>query len=133
MDETMKREFFEAYSRVFDEDGIVKPCWTEDAYDLALICEKIDPEHEYWNSITIRSNAVLKLRRNILRKELRQKYDEVFDEDGKIKACGREKCKDLIQVCTMIAPMGIYGDQKTGFLNEEGIKKVKEKYLPKED
>lgn len=133
MNETMKREFFEAYSKVFDEDGIVKPCRTEDAYDFALICEEIDQKHSYWKEGSIRTNRVLKLRREILREELRQKYDEVFDEDGKIKACGREKCKDLIRVCTMIAPMGIYGDIKTGFLNEKGIKKVKEKYLPKEE
>ena len=57
---------------------------------------------------------------NIVEK-FKNKYKEVFDDAGNIKACGRKKCIELMELASKIEP-GFYGDCKTGFLNIGNIR-----------
>ena len=53
-----------------------------------------------------------------------EKYKKVFDEDGDIKACGREACKALIRECEDKWPDIDFGNSETGMMNVENIKKM---------
>lgn len=55
---------------------------------------------------------------------LRQKYAEVFDAEGNIKACGRACCKELIEACNKVEPEVSHGDLDTGIMDVEAIKRV---------
>lgn len=136
MDETMKISFMEAFDRVFDRDGIMKRCLTKDTMELVAICKEIDPTKEYCerDPWTFLPNPVLVLHREILRHDLKRAYDEVFDEKGKVQNCGRDKCKFLIELCNKVNPLGagLYGNEKTGFINMEAIKMLKERFLASE-
>ena len=137
MDKAMKISFMEAFNRVFDRDGIMKKCLTSDTMELVNICRQIDPKgefcardpYEFW--IT----PVLVLHREILRHDLKEAYKAVFDENGKIKNCGREKCMDLISMCNKINPLGegLYGNKQNGIINVEAIKMLKKRYLKEEE
>lgn len=55
-------------------------------------------------------------------------YNQVFTEEGEVKICGREKCKKLIRFCVKEYAKNHtdvidFGDEKTGFMNIENIKK----------
>ena len=54
-------------------------------------------------------------------------YDEVFDPDGSIKLCGRDKCKKLILMCESIAHP--FGNPDTGCMYVEAIKKLHEEII----
>lgn len=54
-------------------------------------------------------------------------YNDVFDEDGKIKAVGREHTKALIEFCKSYSPNYDFGNLATGFMNVENIHKLYEK------
>ena len=61
-----------------------------------------------------------------MREEFLSCYNEVFNKDGNIKVCGRDKCIELIQLSEKICPeTGKFGSKKTGYLNVEEIKKLK--------
>jgi hypothetical protein len=50
-------------------------------------------------------------------------YERVFDNEGNIKACGREACKELILACeAKTGEVGKYGDSETGWMNPDAIK-----------
>ena len=49
-------------------------------------------------------------------------YNKVFDEQGHIKACGREACKDLINMCKVEEPLTDFGNPMTGIMNIDNIK-----------
>lgn len=54
-------------------------------------------------------------------------YDEVFNEDGTQKNCGREKCIQLIKIAEELCPYteaDNFGSTKTGFINEKEIRKL---------
>ena len=52
-----------------------------------------------------------------------EKYNAVFDEEGKIKACGRYACMALINACEEITGRkGDFGDPETGYTKPEAIK-----------
>ncbi len=51
-------------------------------------------------------------------------YDEVFDDYGNVKACGRTKTRLLISACKKEDPNMDYGDMRTGFMNIGNIKKL---------
>ncbi len=71
-------------------------------------------------------------------------YEAVFNEDGSIKLCGREKCKKLIEIseelCVKVEPeggsskealcpkvaTGEFGSKETGFIYEVAVKALKE-------
>ena len=57
-------------------------------------------------------------------KELINVYNEVFDSDGNVMACGRKKCMELIRICQTIDNTMDYGDENTGFINIENIKNL---------
>lgn len=47
------------------------------------------------------------------------------------KAVGRERCIELIELCQKLdptRPLGYYGDQERGFINDEQCKKISELY-----
>lgn len=50
-------------------------------------------------------------------------YEEVFEENGDIKSCGREKCKELILEMTKVYSNVNFGNKETGFMHIENIKK----------
>ena len=51
-------------------------------------------------------------------------YRNVFNEDGTVKACGREACKKLIAACEEACCKDIdFGDAKTGMMNVENIQR----------
>lgn len=53
----------------------------------------------------------------------RELYNRVFDENGEIKLCGREACKELIRACEeMTGEVGKFGSTETGFMEPEAIK-----------
>jgi hypothetical protein len=57
--------------------------------------------------------------------EFNELYDAVFDEEGKIKACGRTACEKLIAFIK--SEFGeIVGDEATGFITKPN--KIRELY-----
>ena len=59
---------------------------------------------------------------NIAVAKLRSLYNEVFDENGNVRSCGRDKCKELI-IETEGVFGGRFGNQETGFMDVKKIKK----------
>lgn len=55
---------------------------------------------------------------------LKTLYSEVFNDDGSIKVCGRDKCKHLISCLSDMYPDKYFGDVNTGFLNIKAIREV---------
>lgn len=53
--------------------------------------------------------------------ELISKYNKVFDEEGNIRACGRENCKALIKAIHAVSDK-IVGDEKTGIMRIDILK-----------
>ena len=58
--------------------------------------------------------------------ELTRLYNEVFDENGNVKACGRQSCISLIKYMQNYTADNL-GDQITGFMNVDAIKSNYEK------
>lgn len=55
-------------------------------------------------------------------------YEEVFNSDGSVKLCGREKCKDLIIACMVLSSnnnKGYFGNPDTGMMNVGNIQRFK--------
>lgn len=50
-------------------------------------------------------------------------YKQVFNEDGTVKQCGREKCKKLIRMCQNLNKDIDFGSIESGMMNVENIKK----------
>ena len=46
---------------------------------------------------------------------------EVFDENNTIKACGREKCQELINLADHLEPNVFHGDVTSGFVNADTV------------
>ena len=64
--------------------------------------------------------------------EFKEKYDAVFNENGSIKLCGREKCKDLVIACMVLSKKGTknyFGNPDTGMMNVENIQRFKKGLL----
>lgn len=55
-------------------------------------------------------------------------YKEVFSDNGEVRLCGREQCKELVneleELRNDLNSVDI-GSSTTGFLNIDGIKKLK--------
>ena len=54
-------------------------------------------------------------------RELKQSYDRVFNEDGTVKLCGREACKDLIIAMQSKFPGINFGNPVHGIMNITNI------------
>lgn len=61
--------------------------------------------------------------------QLLKTYNQVFDVNGNVVACGREKCKELIKLCNENEEHTDFGDINTGFMNVENIKTLYEKVV----
>lgn len=61
-------------------------------------------------------------------KDLVLKYNKVFDENGNIKACGRENCKDLIKAIHAVSDK-IVGDEEMGIMRVDILKKEYKKLV----
>lgn len=57
-----------------------------------------------------------------LEKNIKEEYKKVFDENGQIMPCGRNKCISLIELMEKRFPNVDFGDSKTGFMKPEKIK-----------
>ena len=54
-------------------------------------------------------------------KEFIECYNEVFDKNNNVTACGRDKCRKLIIFCEGINKEIDFGDSLTGMMNIENI------------
>ena len=54
-------------------------------------------------------------------------YDQVFDENGEVKACGRKVCQEIILLSDQIEHGVKHGDPYTCFMDVESIKALKSK------
>ena len=59
-----------------------------------------------------------------MKEDIKVLYDEVFDENGEVKLCGRYACMGLISACEDIEPGTDFGNTDTGFMNIENIKRL---------
>lgn len=59
-----------------------------------------------------------------MKEQILNLYNEIFDENGNVKSCGRKKCKQLINLLTEEYPDRKFGDSNTGFMNIKEIKAV---------
>ena len=55
-------------------------------------------------------------------------YEQVFDEQGNVKPCGRRVCQELMMACEKIIHEPC-GDKENGFMNVEKVKEAYRKYL----
>lgn len=53
--------------------------------------------------------------------DIEELYNEVFDDYGNIKVCGREATKQLIIACQKTERTMNFGDPRTGFMNIANI------------
>lgn len=58
-------------------------------------------------------------------------YKAVFDDQNKVKACGRLACIKLISICNTIDPNTDYGNTSTGFMNTTNIIELNNKLKAK--
>ncbi len=54
--------------------------------------------------------------------EIMNLYNQVFDENGNIKLCGRETCKQLMLALNEIFKTVKFGDMDSGFLYIDVVK-----------
>lgn len=66
----------------------------------------------------------------ICRCEIEYIYNRVFDENGEIKACGREVCKTLINVINQETSVYV-GNPETGMMDIDNIKAEYKKIMEK--
>lgn len=51
-------------------------------------------------------------------KDFKEQFNEVFNDKGEIKACGRDACKKLINLAEKLDKEGKpYGDHKDGYID----------------
>lgn len=56
-----------------------------------------------------------------LNDKIKEQYKKVFDENGQVMPCGRNKCISLIELMEKRFPDVDFGDSKTGFMKPEAI------------
>lgn len=74
----------------------------------------------------------MKSSKELMTEEFVKLYDKVFDEQGNVRTCGREACKDLIRFCQSYADGSsniCFGNEKTGFMKVQEIKHLKEQLV----
>lgn len=124
----MKKNFLIKYHYFFDANGNLNPrCDAEERKNFIKLCTEINHKVSFGDIKTgeIYTREVFNLRKEVLEEMLPVVYSEVFDEQGNVKSCGREKCLELIEICSELDPFNYYGDCKQGFLNEENIFKLR--------
>lgn len=58
-----------------------------------------------------------------------EKYDDVFDEMGNVKACGRVKRRELIHEAKKLDSGTDFGSEDEGFMNIDNIKNLHDKLI----
>ena len=61
----------------------------------------------------------------------KEEYKKVFTDDNKVKACGRDECKKLIELAKEIDSKTYYGDIYTGLMNIDNMIKLHERLMDK--
>lgn len=56
-------------------------------------------------------------------------YSEVIDNSGNVKACGRDKCKELIEISDKLDKNTYHGNIDTGMLHIDALKVLYNKVL----
>lgn len=128
MQRTMETMFLNLYEEIFKEEGKVDSYSSkEKRKEFIEVCFKLRKGINFGNTKTgeIRIDEVNALRKEILATALVETYEEVFTPKGEIKPCGRERCIELIKVCSMIDPNTDYGSEQTGFLNKRNVLKLR--------
>lgn len=74
---------------------------------------------------------MIRKERSIVDDRFFELYDRCIDENGHVKACGRDACKDLLRYFSDFEYPEKYGNIQTGMLNTEEIVKYR-KELPYE-
>lgn len=62
-------------------------------------------------------------------RKLLEAYEEVFNEDGTMKACGREACIKLIEACEEKDRETYFGDKLNGKICLCNIDMIRQLYL----
>ena len=128
MQRTMETMFLNLYEEFFKEEGKVDLYSSkEKRKEFIKVCFTLRKGTNFGNAKTgeICVDEVEALRKEILTTKLVETYDEVFTQNGEIKPCGREKCIELIKICSMIDPSTNFGCEKTGFLNKLNVLKLR--------
>lgn len=66
------------------------------------------------------------------KKSLKLLFNDVFNSDGSVKACGRDKCINLIVECELLHPeypKGYFGNARTGLMDSRAVFKAINNYL----
>ena len=54
-------------------------------------------------------------------------YDKAFDNEGNVRACGREVCQELILLANQIARDVSHGNPYTGMMDIDSLKSLRQK------
>ncbi len=61
----------------------------------------------------------------------KEEYKKVFTDDNKVKTCGRDECRKLIEVAKEVDSKKYYGDIYTGLMNIDNMIKLHERLMDK--
>ena len=64
-----------------------------------------------------------------MKEKLKTLIREVFNSNGEIRPCGREKCKELVSLASQIYPGINFGDPNTGIMNMDTMKELLAKFI----
>ena len=122
-------DFLNLYNEVFDSDDKIKACGREKCKKLIKYCKKIDNYTFYGDLDTGRMDVdnIQKLKTKYCHDlpAFMELYNEIFDEKGNVNACGRQKCKELIEISDLIEPNVFHGDLENGYMSVDNIKSLK--------
>lgn len=59
----------------------------------------------------------------------KEEYKKVFTDDNKVKACGRDECKKLVELAKEVDSKTYYGDIYTGLMNIDNMIKLHERLM----
>lgn len=74
---------------------------------------------------------VLEVKRDDTRRKVQRRIQKVFTDDNKVKACGRDECRKLIEVAKEVDSKTYYGDIYTGLMNIDNMIKLHERLMDK--
>lgn len=128
----MVQNILKQYKVVFNDDGTVKNCGREECKKLIIMLNKTFLNKKFGNEDTGFMNVsninetITAILKDPSDKIINQ-YNKVFDENKKVKNCGREECKNLIELMNKEYPNIDFGSLKTGFMNLEIINLIMKK------
>lgn len=64
-----------------------------------------------------------------MEEQLKTVITEVFNSNGEIRPCGREKCQELIFLASQIYPEINFGNPDTGIMNTDAMKELRSKLI----